>query len=553
MTLARLDHPAHADEVLDLLAARARPSQPGRDYHRARFWSDGVPAPGHGAAVETTAPVTLAFAGIRPAPPTRPRPATGCSPTASATAGSRMRPRGRRCTALASRADGATAAEDRYRLVVTVNDARSTPREVAAGAEGGPRDPRSLRGAKAGGENRVAFDIEGRGTFGYAVTLSGVTRDFGPEQAAGRTASSRRSAAGSTWPARPSWTASRSRRGSAGDQPASRSRTRRPRSPRRPGPRRDRGRTATPGGAADLAGRLLVSARIPARGHQLVRGLGRSARRALHTSADGVLTVFFTPDGRTISGSLRAPRRPPGALPRPARVDPQRRRSRPQRPRPARPDLEGPPPRASRAPTPSRRRPTSCTTAARPTSTPAGSPRPPRRWSRSGRPYTPPRRRGARTRRGCCCVRLARHDAREVVRDFECGEKVARAVRRVRHAAGRSAAPMPTSARHERAYLGWTALAEASYLEDARIGEVLRQRGRTREGRRVPARLSLASRPADRCRHRLLRPGAPARRLAADRPAVDRERVRPVPPGQAVDRGLPGRVAEATRWPSRPV
>ena len=35
---------------------------------------------------------------------------------------------------------------------------------------------------------------------------------------------------------------------------------------------------------------------------------------------------------------------------------------------------------------------------------------------------------------------------------------------------------------HERAYLVWRAIAEASYLEDARVGEVLRQRGQTLEG-----------------------------------------------------------------------
>src|SRR5439155_15514380 len=35
---------------------------------------------------------------------------------------------------------------------------------------------------------------------------------------------------------------------------------------------------------------------------------------------------------------------------------------------------------------------------------------------------------------------------------------------------------------HERAYLVWRATAEASYLEDARVGEVLRQRGKTLDG-----------------------------------------------------------------------
>ncbi len=35
---------------------------------------------------------------------------------------------------------------------------------------------------KVGAANRVRFEIEGRGTFGYAVTLTGFTRDFAPDQ-----------------------------------------------------------------------------------------------------------------------------------------------------------------------------------------------------------------------------------------------------------------------------------------------------------------------------------------------------------------------------------
>src|SRR5205823_14134332 len=35
---------------------------------------------------------------------------------------------------------------------------------------------------------------------------------------------------------------------------------------------------------------------------------------------------------------------------------------------------------------------------------------------------------------------------------------------------------------HERAYLVWRATTEASYLEDARVGEVLRQRGKVLDG-----------------------------------------------------------------------
>ena len=39
-----------------------------------------------------------------------------------------------------------------------------------------------VKALKAGDSNRVGFAMEGRGTFGYAVTLTGFTREFGPDQ-----------------------------------------------------------------------------------------------------------------------------------------------------------------------------------------------------------------------------------------------------------------------------------------------------------------------------------------------------------------------------------
>ena len=40
----------------------------------------------------------------------------------------------------------------------------------------------SLAARSSSARNRVHFDIEGRGSFGYSVALTGFTRDFGPEQ-----------------------------------------------------------------------------------------------------------------------------------------------------------------------------------------------------------------------------------------------------------------------------------------------------------------------------------------------------------------------------------
>ena len=75
----------------------------------------------------------------------------------------------------------AQSAEDRYRLVVTVNEAEVFASEITGAAEGKAiLVPRRL--VKLGDRNRVRFHVEGRATFGYAVTLTGFARDMTPEQ-----------------------------------------------------------------------------------------------------------------------------------------------------------------------------------------------------------------------------------------------------------------------------------------------------------------------------------------------------------------------------------
>ncbi len=109
-------------------------------------------------------------------------------------------------------------------------------------------------------------------------------------------------------------------------------------------------------------------------------------------------------------------------------------------------------------------------------------------------------------------VNLARHDARRIVRDFEIvREKSPELVIAFETllAIGRAYAEIGES---ERAYLGWTALAEASYLEDAQVGELLRQRGRELEGVAFLLRLWRESPGGSVVEHRLLRPGATHRR-----------------------------------------
>ena len=64
---------------------------------------------------------------------------------------------------------------------VTVNDTK-----VAELAVQGSSESRAIavpvKALKAGDSNRVGLAMEGRGTFSYAVTMTGFTRDFGPDQ-----------------------------------------------------------------------------------------------------------------------------------------------------------------------------------------------------------------------------------------------------------------------------------------------------------------------------------------------------------------------------------
>jgi len=180
LTFAHLDRAALADEVLGVLAPRAKPEAAGPGRADRLAWTNGRGTPWHGPA-ETTALAALAFAEARPAAPERAGAVAWLEAHRDAAGWSPAKARGPALAALALAQGKAKAAEDRYRLVITVNDTKLEPIEVAGAAEA-----RSIRvpGAalKPGGENRVRFEIEGRGTFGYAVTLAGFARDFAPEQ-----------------------------------------------------------------------------------------------------------------------------------------------------------------------------------------------------------------------------------------------------------------------------------------------------------------------------------------------------------------------------------
>ncbi|HEY2638051.1 MAG TPA: alpha-2-macroglobulin family protein, partial [Solirubrobacteraceae bacterium] len=181
LTLANLDRASLADEVLGLLLPRAKTESAGAGQRPRRYWEGRSTLSFNRGPVEATALAALAFAKVRPRATelegavdwlTAHRQGTGWLP---------HKAKGPALAALAGYYGRAQGAEDRYRLVVSVNDAEVARLDVTGAAEG-----RALavprKALKVGDRNRVRFAIEGRGTFGYAVTLTGFTRDFKPDQ-----------------------------------------------------------------------------------------------------------------------------------------------------------------------------------------------------------------------------------------------------------------------------------------------------------------------------------------------------------------------------------
>jgi alpha-2-macroglobulin len=181
LTLAKLDRLSLAGEVLDVLGPRAKTESAGVGKKPRKYWEGKEQGPFHRGAVETTALAALAFAKARPQSPDLD---AACEWLLAHRLGNGWNPekaKGAAVAALTSFYGKAGLAEDRYRLVVTVNDAEVYRAEVIGSPEGkAVLVPR--KAIKLGDANRVRFQIEGRGTFGYAVSLTGFARDFTPEQ-----------------------------------------------------------------------------------------------------------------------------------------------------------------------------------------------------------------------------------------------------------------------------------------------------------------------------------------------------------------------------------
>ena len=181
LTFANLDRDSMAGEVLGILGPRAKSESTAPGHPSRLYWDRAGRSPFTRSASEITALVTLAYARVRPQAPELDRAVEWLVAHRVANGWLPHKAKGPALAALASYYGRAQGAEDRYRLTVTVNDSQVAVFDVLGNAEEKViAVPRAT--LKVGQPNRIRFAMEGRGQFGYAATLSGFTREFGPDQ-----------------------------------------------------------------------------------------------------------------------------------------------------------------------------------------------------------------------------------------------------------------------------------------------------------------------------------------------------------------------------------
>jgi tetratricopeptide (TPR) repeat protein len=181
LTFANLDRTTMAGELLDILGPRAKTETvaPGRTPRL--YWEGTGRSPMIRGAAETTALVSLAYARVRPQASELDRAVDWLQAHRVADGWLPHKAKGPALATLSAYYGRAQGAEDRYRLTVTVNETRVGVVDVQGTAEekiiAVPR-----ASLKTGQNNRIRFEMEGRGRFGYAATLAGFTREFAPDQ-----------------------------------------------------------------------------------------------------------------------------------------------------------------------------------------------------------------------------------------------------------------------------------------------------------------------------------------------------------------------------------
>ena len=181
LTFVNLDRAPLAGEILDILGPRGK-SEAGAPGDRPRkFWGGAGPSPWSRSQAETTSLVALAYAQARPQSNDLAAAVDWLLAHRQGFGWQPHKAKGPALAALAAYYGRAQGAEDRYDLVVLVNDTEVYRQRIVGATEGkAVLVPR--KALKSGDRNRVRFEIEGRGTYGYSVTLTGFTRDLKPDQ-----------------------------------------------------------------------------------------------------------------------------------------------------------------------------------------------------------------------------------------------------------------------------------------------------------------------------------------------------------------------------------
>jgi uncharacterized protein YfaS (alpha-2-macroglobulin family)/tetratricopeptide (TPR) repeat protein len=181
LTFVNLERKEMAGEVVGVLVPRAQRENTKSGEPARVYWNGASRHPGLRGSAEATALAAFAIAQARPAAPEL---EGSVSWLLAHRVGNGWQPhlaKGPALAALGAFYARAGAADDRYRVVVSVNDQEVYRAEIAGETEGRLiAVPRAV--VKPAEINRVRFDIEGRGTLGYSAVLSGFTRDFTPEQ-----------------------------------------------------------------------------------------------------------------------------------------------------------------------------------------------------------------------------------------------------------------------------------------------------------------------------------------------------------------------------------
>ncbi len=477
MTFANLDRPTLAAEILGILGPRAktesaRPGRPDRMYWDRAGRQDFVRS-----AAEITAMVAIAYARTSPDAPERKRAVAWIEAHRVGDGWLPYKATGPALAALSLDQGRARAAEDRYQLTVTVNDAKVATIDVQWPTAGKTfAVPRAA--VKAGEPNRIRFEMEGRGTFGYSAVLSGFTRDFAPDQTRGnRVALVDRRVYLKTAPELDGRTLA------TGFSVAVES-----------AQFENRATQVGPGGRVRVeldivrGGKngeadwdrefLIVQDQLPA-GTTIVEGSLRS-RASSYEMVDGVLTLYFPPDSGPwetsyeILGSIPGEYRVPPAMVRSAYEPGRYHLGRPETFRVRRPNEPDTDPY----------RPTPDELFARGKAHfEAG------RFEKAGEALEPLF--GGYTLRDAIAREAARMlllisigegRARSIVQYFEVVKEKSPDLFLSFDQLTAIGAAYRDIKEYERAMIVWRGLVEASYLEDARVGELLRQRGRRLEG-----------------------------------------------------------------------